>query len=61
MDGRFRPRTITPRPASRRPPIERSGNLVKLRFDLRPDPARISTTAWYHAEAIKDEAERHPR
>ena len=55
MDGRYRPRTTTSRPPAQRPPIEHDGNLVRLRFDRRPDPACIPTTAWYHAEAIRDE------
>ncbi len=61
MDGRFRPRTTTSRPAAQRPVLERSGNLVRLRFDLRPDPARIPTTGWYHAEAIREEADLPPQ
>ena len=60
MDGRFRPRTTTSRPSASRPPIERDGNLLRVRFDRRPDPARISTTGWYHAEAIKDDADNRP-
>ncbi len=55
MDGRYRPRATTTRPPTQRPPVEHDGNLVRLRFDRRPDPARIPTTAWYHAEAIRDE------
>lgn len=60
MDGRFRPRTTTSRPIAQRPPVERSGNLIKISFGLRPDPIRIPTTGWYHAEAIRDEADRQP-
>lgn len=61
MDGRYRPRTTTSRPPAVRPPIERDGNLVRLRFDLRPASDRTSTTAWYHAAAIREDADREPR
>ncbi len=57
MDGRFQPRTIPSRPAARRPPIDREGNLLRLRFGVRPAPVRIPATAWYHAEAVRQESE----
>ena len=57
MDGRFRPRTVTSRPATQRGPVERKGNVLRLRFGVRPDPVRVPTTAWYHAEAIRQETE----
>lgn len=57
MDGRFQPRTTPSRPARQRAPVEREGNLLRLRFGVRRDSVRIPTTAWYHAEAVRQETE----
>ena len=58
MDGRFQPRTRTSRPPSQRPPIETEGNVARLRFDLLSGPSRVPTRGWYHAEAIREDADR---
>lgn len=61
MDGRYQPRTTTSRSPLKRPPIERDGNIVRVRFDLRPMADRAPATAWYHAAAIREDANHEPR
>lgn len=58
MDDRVPPRTVPARRPAQRPVIERHGNLLKVTFSQRPAVASVPTTGWYHAEAIRDEAER---
>lgn len=61
MDGRYQIPATTPRPPMKRPPLERDGNVVRVRFDLRPMTDRAPATAWYHAAAIREDADHEPR